>query len=837
MAGSAVFVVLSMAAGVSVVCAAALAAGGVVGTAAVAAASSAVPPPTQPPGDGAPPGAFTAHIPSLWCDTVGLTIPDGRRGWYLGWANAGESGDRCFVPAGAGSCASPVEFPSAFLQPLPAGAASAVAAAAAASDMAGPEAVAAAAVAAGAAAAPAAGAAEGSATAAAPSPPFSSSPLPLSCGEGRPETEPLRTTPVCRAGLAARLKTLSRAPITGRFLQHLTTHALPAPLPLFNGGGSLMYERPLVRLLGLTRNTVAGAVHRETDVYDVLGFSRVTVGTCTEADCADSSAVAVAGAQARDFAWRQLPLLMLAGDIAPGSAGEPGEPSVPPRQQTISMGDEGVLTLGWAVLANPAWLRPAASEAAGGTAVTSSAAAATAAAIATAPSGLSTAAQRRGLWDLRARVTLDTSAAPGGHPNPSADYYLDGDDTRVSARWLPAIVAILCRDPVDSFVRLPHVVCRHGWGGAHEWQRGGGGGRGGDRGGTAANDGGDSGGGSSPTPTPADHLVALGAAAGGAEDPSTVPRSSSASRVMWFISPRLPNDPGAPPPRSCPPLADLTRGASRTVAWRPPWVAARGVREINPLSVAEAALAASCSTCLLDVAQVAPREPQAAALLLGSILVADRATHFDEVEAELRRFSNIYDPKVFYVEPPSEPTAMGPLMLALIVLVPEAIALISVFIASPQVGRRELVLAALFFVAGLVSSGGIILLAVTEIHGASWRAAAVRDSLRLDLGRNATAWANRDIQLTGTTDLQAVGIYRTETVVVLARHGYHPRLLIGLATAFSAVYVGLSGGVVALIARRAGRPPPPPRIWRSPRQLVMLFVKKRRGRGRWRPEP
>lgn len=233
---------------------------------------------------------------------------------------------------------------------------------------------------------------------------------------------------------------------------------------------------------------------------------------------------------------------------------------------------------------------------------------------------------------------------------------------------------------------------------------------------------------------------------------------------------------------------------------------------------------------------MAPREPQAAALLLGTILVADRATHFGAVEAELQRFRNAYDQRVFHVDPPPEPTAMGPLLLALIVLVPEAIALISVFVASPQVGRRELVLAALFFVAGLVSSGGIILLAVTEIHGASWRAAAVRDSLRLDLGRNATAWANRDIRLTGNTDLQAVGIYRTETVVVVARSGYHPRLLVGLATAFSAVYVGLSGAVVALIARRAGRPPPPPRIRRSPRQLLILFAAKRGG-GRWLLQP
>ncbi|GAB0497639.1 hypothetical protein MMPV_008976 [Pyropia vietnamensis] len=783
------------------------------------------------PNEGAPPDAPAAVLPALRCDTVGPTVADGRRGWYLGHVGAGDTGERCFVPAGAGSCASPIEFPDTFLPPPCTAAIGAVSAVAEAAAAAGATSASAAKAGQGptraAAEEPAMVATEGPMRVAGPSPCSAPSPVPLMCGEDGPETELIRTSPIGREALTARLQALSRAPITGRFLKDVVTHPLRPPRPLFQGGGSLMYERSLVRLLGLTHNTLAGAVQRETDLYDVLGVSRVTVGTCIESDCADVSAVAVAGVQARDFAWRQLPLLMLSGDLAPHTAARPGVSPVPSRQHTVSMGDEGVLTLGWGVLSNPAWLRPAASEAAGGTA--------TAVLTAAPASFANAAAAHRGTpWDLRARVTLDTSEAPGRHYNPTADYYLDEDDTNVSSRWLPAILGVLCRDPIDSFVRLHHVVCGCGRGGCHAWWGGDG-----DRG--SHNSGADAGadlgetrrGVSSPTSTPADHLEVLGAATGGTTNPDAARRSSTTSRVAWFISPRIPADPEVLRPEPCPPLAELGHSAPHSMVWRPPWVAARGVREINRESSAEAALAAAFRPCLLDVAQVAPREPQAAALLLSTMLATDQATHFTDVEEEMQRFSNAYDRRVFHVEPPPEPTAMGPLLLALIVFVPEAIAVISVLIASPQVGRRELVLATLFFVAGLVSSGGIILLAVTESHGASWRAAAERDSLRLDLGLNATTWANRDIRLTGVTDLQAVGIYRTQTIVVIARKGYHPKLLVGLAIAFSVVYVGLSGAVVSLILRQAGRPPPPPpHMWSPPRLLVLLFAKKR-GVRRW----
>lgn len=818
-AGVAVAAALLMALGTAMVDATAVNIGSVAGMATVAATSpsswwclgrfSRQPEGTMPPPmASAPPSPPTDFPGALRCDTEGPTVRDGRRGWYLARTREGNQGEPCFVPAGAGTCSSPIEFPDAFLTP-PSGAAIDNAAMAAEG------------LTRTAAETPSAAAMERHLRVVAPSPFSPPSPVPQSCGGDRPETELIRTTPIRETALTARLRILAQTPVTGLVMKDLVMHALPTPGPDLRDHGSLLYEKYLFRLLGLTRNTMAGAVHRETDLYDVLGVSRVTVGVCTEVECADGSAVAVAESLVPDFSLNQLPLLMLLGDVAPHSSRDLRIPSPPPRQQIVSMGDEGVLTLGWAVLSNPSWLRPVASEAAGGTASAWPTAA-------PASSATEEAAHWRGPWDLYGKVILDTTGAPGRHSSPVTHYYLNEDDTSVSSRWLPAVFGVLCREPIESFVRLRAVTCGCGQGDCQG--RGGGDGGAGSRGdssGAGADDGKEYGGGGSPTSTPADRLKVLGATGGDTARVGPVPRSSKTSRVAWFISPRYNSTPTPErSPQQCPSLAEPTHDNPRAVVWRPPWVAGRGMREINRESVAEAALAATIRTCLLNVTQTVPREPQASMRVLASALSTD---HFTDVEAELQRFSNAYDRRVFPVEPPPEPTGLGSILLALLVLVPELIALISVSIASPQVGRRELVLTALLFVAGFMSSGGIILLAISETHGASWRAGAIRDRLRLDLGLNATG---RSILMTGGTDLQGAGIYRTETLVVVARNGYHPRLLVSLAIAFSVVYVGLSGAVVSLIMRQARRPPPlPQHRWTSP-QYVVVLARKRRVR-RW----
>ena len=127
------------------------------------------------------------------------------------------------------------------------------------------------------------------------------------------EDDIVATDPVQRANLRNRLKLFTRAPIVSRFRTDL--HYRPLPEGGNKKGGSwLASEAELVHALSLPRNTIAGAVHRESGEYDILGVTRVTAGICLLDDCSDASAVDVVGSQMMDWFNRILPLLIVDGD-------------------------------------------------------------------------------------------------------------------------------------------------------------------------------------------------------------------------------------------------------------------------------------------------------------------------------------------------------------------------------------------------------------------------------------------------------------------------------------------------------------------------------------------
>lgn len=548
-------------------------------------------------------------------------------------------------------------------------------------------------------------------------------------------TRLVATALVRRSTLAARFKALARRPEGSRFVEDVQYWPLPPDNGLRQGAGGLVQEASLFRLLTLTHHTIAGSVHRETGEYDVLGVSRVTLGMCQAKDCADASAVAVAESQAVDFANAKLPLLVLDGDLVAGAPRSPGQPPEPSAAATLSMVDDDVLSLGRAVLAHPARL------------------------------GTSRAANAT--WRLRARVTLEADASADSlSGNGSVQSYFLGElGTPVSRAWLPSITRVLCHSPTVSFVRgRRDTLC---------------------------------GGRPSPPPPRPRRPGVFGVPMMPVFE--SVPPRSSTRRSSWFISPRLPADDESSELPSCPPLANVDEPpAAGLTPRRPAWVAALGGREINPSSPAEAALAASTSSCWVNATDSLPHDPSMPVLMLQSIINPDRTIRFGAVEADLLRLSNGFDSGVFAEDPPADPVTTGPLLLALLVLVPEIIALMGVYLATARVGRRELLLLGLFFLAGLVSLTGIVSLAVIEVNGAGWRAAAMRDELRLDLGSSS----RRTLAHGGVMSLAAAAVYRTETVIVVARTGYRPRLLVGMAVGSSVLYAVLSVAVAGLALRQ-----------------------------------
>jgi len=654
------------------------------------------------PPDG-PAAAGLHHVPGLQCDTAAPRAAEGRRGWWLSRPGT-DTGARTFVPMGAGSCASAVVQPGVF-----------------------------------------GGAFDGDNGA--------STGLPASLNEDNIVV----TDPVQRADLRNRLNLFTRVPIVSRFLTDLHYRPLPGGGNK-SGDGWLASEAELVRALTLCRNTIAGAVHRESGEYDVLGVTRVTVGICLLNDCSDASAVDVVGSQSHDWSHGILPLLTVDGDeISPDP--NSGEEVM---RRTVSMADADVLTLGRASLADPAWLRSAEGGGAAGSAA---------------------ARLGNGTWRTMAVVKLGTSSEssgvghtdagdaesyPGLCGQPGTCYFLNEDATDVSRRWETGITSVLCRPPVSAFVRHEaDQVC-----------------------------------GESPasaTPAPPTWVASGVPTTTAVADVAPRPATAYAT---WFVSPRVPalDEASSLPP--CPPL-DAIEGVSgtATTAARPAWVAARAEREVNPASPVEAALAAATTTCGLDVAAAEVGSPTLAWPLLLRMR-PDRLVHFGQVEADLRRMSTAFDSSAFDTQRPDEPATTGPALLALIVLVPEAIALVGILMGNPMTRRRELALAGLFFVAGLVSTAGIINLAVVEVQGASWRATTVRDALQVDLGSNVTSWATKSSVVDmGVNNLMGAVVVHTETVVVVARSGYRPRLLTGLAAAFTCAYMVLSAVVVGYLVR------------------------------------
>lgn len=225
---------------------------------------------------------------------------------------------------------------------------------------------------------------------------------------------------------------------------------------------------------------------------------------------------------------------------------------------------------------------------------------------------------------------------------------------------------------------------------------------------------------------------------------------------------------------------------------QPIWLLGRKSREIHatgPGSEAEVALAGRLSTCAFQTYK--DREFRTRAHATTDILVA--------------ALSQTYRRDLFKQEPPDDPVTNAELMLAVLVVVPESAGVLLLLLKrrrEPQQRlrwswRRVLVLM-LAAVAGGVALVAIGYVDQQERAGHAWRAATVRLETRLPA--NETESYSRH---------SAFGrpVVMTESLFIISRTGYRPRLTRKLLAATSALYAVL---VLLVLLRLAAAV-----VWRS----------------------
>lgn len=246
----------------------------------------------------------------------------------------------------------------------------------------------------------------------------------------------------------------------------------------------------------------------------------------------------------------------------------------------------------------------------------------------------------------------------------------------------------------------------------------------------------------------------------------TAPATMIAS---WTFAPRTTYNLSQPLP--------CTATGSRDYNPRPEWQWGLGPRELSVESTDEVALAQSLSTCLHPAEENHTR--------LTQLSEADRKARMKLMD----RLSVEYDRSLFAdATPPNDPVENADLVQALVVVLPEFVAL-AVMVATTHHWERGAVAAAVVvLLAGAISHAAIIFLALQEHAADAWRGAGLREALYIGLP-----------SLEGSVDLRNGSLMLSETLFVVARSGYRPQLLCRLAIGAPIVFF-ISSSLLVLVA-------------------------------------
>lgn len=503
----------------------------------------------------------------------------------------------------------------------------------------------------------------------------------------------------------------------------------------------LLQEQAVLRMLTLQRNSMSGSIVRLAGLYDVLAISRVTVGVCQTLECGDLSAINVVGSRKGDY-YNDTHLPLLTYTDASGVA------------TPISMADEDLLSLGRAAVVDPAWLDPASST--------------------NEPAAAADSWAFRAGFTLKATDTVESAGAPPVVTNPlgpewNAHSMWDPADRSTTAsagreKWLQAVAHVICQPPASSFVTADgDRLCRRN-----------------------GVDGGDG---------DANHGT---------------PYKTVIHSAFWTWDPDhwVHHSEGRPDQAR---FSDLPACAFSNTArnWsvqdpvvRPAWLTGHSSRELNPRSPAEVALARSITPCAYPLAvQTDETAAQASgtvpslstAEVLPRIMWSPDARYALTREAT-RALAQRYDRSAWGVAPPPDPASVTVIILAVIVVLPEAIAIIAMLLSTRLWGAREVVALTIISLGGLLSTLGLVSLTIEEAAGARWRGMSVRDELTATLpGWDQVARVYRS--------LEGAPLVRVQTLYLGARSGYRVQLLAGLTIAVGAVYLALFLAITSVALR------------------------------------
>lgn len=489
--------------------------------------------------------------------------------------------------------------------------------------------------------------------------------------------------------------------------------------------GGLRYERHIFRLLTLLRNTAEGGVLRMTGAFDVAAVIRVGKGLCSSTKCYEMYAVDAA----------RTPVV---GVNTPDRTWVPvitlrHRDGAPP--ELVPDADEALLSLGRAVQAQPQRFR-----------------------------------QHPEWGNVSLIFDLRVNSWPGILPDSLVMNWVvnapaSKRDAANTTGWLPTIANTLCAPPARSFVRDPERLC----GGLLE-----------------------------PLPPALDEAPS-GPVVDGVALATAARASSDGRSVTWHIRSHtflteqdLPtdatqtSDPPTPPgtvtrepvppgPWQSDPPDDMLPEETPSLE-RPCWLTGLGAREVNPNSPDEVALAARIG---IEPRLVHRSDGGEAHFWPGSRLMTGH-------ERWLSERSTVYDRGLFGVDPPEDPSSTSDLVLAVVVVVPELVALVVMLISTHTWRWRDVCVLGFIFLSGLISIAGLISLVRREVAGDAWRAAGVRHQLFEDDVANGSRYgAHRAMRL--------------EMLVLIARPGYRPAMLTRVAIAVGVVYVAFSALATATV--------------------------------------
>lgn len=460
----------------------------------------------------------------------------------------------------------------------------------------------------------------------------------------------------------------------------------PHPCAKARRRSGLVCEEEIAAMISLRRNLWQGEVERHSGPYDVLSVGRASIGMALDKAgqwvAATDRVSNVSGNGDYDIVMH----------TAPNG-----------RRRPVLAGDAAMLSLGRAVMADPAWL--------GGSF----------------PGGFSS--------------IVHLLAVSDGVIDEDTTWSLDHRTGAInSSRWLPAIARTMCKSPSSSFVvdssfcdgvdepRVPRLT--HVLEGKH--------------------------------PVVGSLSYASGQHSG-----------SSEQKVTWMIE-RSKSSAQAPPCNS----SELASIALR----RPMWLFGRGDRELHVTGSAggsaELDLALDLSSCKYDN----PRWD------------LNGYRHMFDGRGLTARLSQQYRRAIFQVDPPDDPISDTELILALVVVVPEAVAIVLLMLQRHNRQSRwsrwywrEWSSLVVIVVAGAVALLGVGCLDRREHLGHAWRAAAVRQSRRIP------ANATEDMEI-GSFNVDYSGrvVADNERLIIIARTGYRPHLTRKLLLISIASYAGLT---------------------------------------------